>query len=150
MLRLFLFRWLFWFLFFVNSTRVVETEDLTEVPTINPQVADEIVLEVEEPDKPAMVAARLEGDVANYWIQNTYDIDFNTLVKHTMISGTTGMGKSTTCRRIINGVLEHNVPTLILEPAKDEYIQWAIDFNKKVDNDRSLSPKEKEERVLVI
>ena len=76
MLRLFLFRWLFWFLFFVNSTRVVETEDLTEVPTINPQVADEIVLEVEEPDKPAMVAARLEGDVANYWIQNTYDIDY--------------------------------------------------------------------------
>lgn len=76
MIRLFLLRWLIWFWLFMSSTRTMGTEDLTEVPAINLQVPDEIVLEVEEPDKPAMVAARLEGDVSEYWIQNTYDIDY--------------------------------------------------------------------------
>lgn len=78
--------------------------------------------------------------------KNTYDVDFNTLVKHTMIAGTTGMGKSTTCRRIIDGVLSHKVPVLILEPAKDEYVQWALEFNRKLDADAGLSGLEKERR----
>mgnify|MGYP006781499807 FL=1 len=76
MIRLFLLRWLIWFLLFMNSARAVEEENLTEVPATTPQIPNEIVLEVEEPDKPAMVAARLEGDVSDYWIQNTYDIDY--------------------------------------------------------------------------
>lgn len=75
--------------------------------------------------------------------KNTYDIDFNALVKHTMIAGTTGMGKSTTCRRIIDGVLSHRVPVLILEPAKDEYVQWAMEFNRKLEVDTSLSESER-------
>ena len=76
MIRLFLLRWLIWFLLLTNSARAVETENLTEVPATTPQIPNEIVLEVEEPDKPARVAARLEGDVSDYWIQNTYDIDY--------------------------------------------------------------------------
>lgn len=75
--------------------------------------------------------------------KNTYDIDFNTLVKHTMIAGTTGMGKSTTCRRIIDGVLSHRVPVLVLEPAKDEYVQWALEFNRKLEANENFSKEEK-------
>lgn len=82
--------------------------------------------------------------------KNAYDIDFNTLVKHTMISGTTGMGKSTTCRRVIDGVLAHGVPILVLEPAKDEYIRWAINYNKKIDADPDLPPMEKERKKFKI
>ncbi len=78
--------------------------------------------------------------------KNTYGIDFNSLVKHTMIAGTTGMGKSTTCKRIINGVISNKIPVLILEPVKDDYVQWALEFNQKLENDTSLSEDEKSQR----
>lgn len=78
--------------------------------------------------------------------KNIYEIDFNTLVKHTLISGTTGMGKSTTCRRVIDGVLSHGVPILVLDPAKDEYVRWAIAHNRRIETDSALSPEEKKAR----
>ncbi len=36
----------------------------------------EIVVEVNESDKPAMVEARLKGRIENYYIENTYDLDY--------------------------------------------------------------------------
>lgn len=82
--------------------------------------------------------------------KNTYQIDFNALVKHCLISGTTGMGKSTTCRRIIREVLDHNVPVLVMEPAKDEYVRWAIQYNKSIDDDKKLSEIEKKSKKFSI
>ncbi len=76
MFRFLLPRWLILFFIYMNSLRMARVEALMDVPPKIPQAQDEIVLEVEEPDKPAMVAARLEGDVSGYWIQNTYDIDY--------------------------------------------------------------------------
>lgn len=62
---------------------------------------------------------------------NDYHIDINSLVKHSLIVGSTGCGKTTTCKTIINEVLDKNIPVLIIEPAKDEYVRWAIKWNKK-------------------
>lgn len=61
---------------------------------------------------------------------NEYKIDPNALVRHCLVAGTTGGGKSTTCKRIITQVMERKVPVTILEPAKDDYIRWAIEQNK--------------------
>ena len=61
---------------------------------------------------------------------NEYKIDPDALVRHCLVAGGTGFGKSTTCKRIINEVLERNVPVMILEPAKDDYVRWAIEKNK--------------------
>ena len=69
MLRFLFLRWLILFLLYTNSQDMSQAQEPVEVP-------NEIVLEVEEPDKPAMVAARLEGEVSGYWIRNTYDIDY--------------------------------------------------------------------------
>lgn len=60
---------------------------------------------------------------------NDYLIDINSLVKHSLIVGSTGNGKTTTCKTIINEVLSRNAPVLIIEPAKDEYVRWAIKWN---------------------
>lgn len=66
-------------------------------------------------------------------IQNTtYDIDPNSLVRHAMVAGSTGSGKSTTCKRILNEVLKTNVPLMIIEPAKDDYVRWALKMNKSL------------------
>lgn len=66
----------------------------------------------------------------------TYDIDVNSLVRHALVAGSTGSGKSTTCKRILSeilrpsGGLERNIPVLIVEPAKDDYVRWALEMNK--------------------
>lgn len=63
--------------------------------------------------------------------ENDYSIDINSLVKHSLITGSTGSGKTTTCKTIINEVLSKDIPVLIIEPAKDEYVRWAIEWNKQ-------------------
>ncbi len=76
MFRFLLLKWLILFFMYSNGGDLPSMEELMEDPGMSQQELTEIVLEVEEPDKPAMVAARLEGDVSTYWIQNTYDIDY--------------------------------------------------------------------------
>ena len=62
---------------------------------------------------------------------NDYSIDINSLVKHSLIVGSTGCGKTTTCKTIINEVLNRDIPVLIIEPAKDEYVRWAVKGNSE-------------------
>lgn len=62
---------------------------------------------------------------------NDYSIDVNSLVKHSLIVGSTGCGKTTTCKTIINEVLNRYIPVLIIEPAKDEYVRWAVKWNEE-------------------
>lgn len=61
---------------------------------------------------------------------NTYDIDPNSLVRHALVSGSTGSGKSTTCKQILSEVMKRDVPIMVIEPAKDDYVRWAIEMNK--------------------
>lgn len=61
---------------------------------------------------------------------NDYSIDVNSLVKHSLIVGSTGCGKTTTCKSIIDEVLNRDIPVLIIEPVKDEYVRWAVKWNE--------------------
>lgn len=68
----------------------------------------------------------------------TYDIDFHSLVRHTLVAGSTGSGKSTTCKKILQEVLKHDVPMMIIEPAKDDYVRWALELNKTLPPERQF------------
>lgn len=81
---------------------------------------------------------------------NDYRIDPNALVRHAIVAGSTGSGKSTTCKTIIKEVLNREIPVLIIEPAKDDYVRWAIDYNRKIDSDNSLSEEEKDKKKFQI
>lgn len=61
---------------------------------------------------------------------NTYDIDLNSLVRHALVAGSTGSGKSTTCKHILSEILKCDIPIMVIEPAKDDYVRWAIEVNK--------------------
>lgn len=61
---------------------------------------------------------------------NDYRIDPNALVRHALVTGGTGSGKSTTCKGIIKELLARGIPALIIEPAKDDYVRWALDMNR--------------------
>lgn len=69
---------------------------------------------------------------------NQYNIDINALVRHSLIVGSTGCGKTTTCKTIINSVLQRHLPVLIIEPAKDEWVRWALAQNKILPDDRKI------------
>ena len=58
-----------------------------------------------------------------------YDIDLDSLTRHVFITGITGSGKSNTCRRFIEEMLEQGTNFMVIEPAKDEYVQLALGYN---------------------
>ena len=59
-----------------------------------------------------------------------YPIPLNSLCRHTLLSGINGSGKTNTVQAILNGI-ENKIPFLVIEPAKTEYVDWALDYNQK-------------------
>lgn len=59
-----------------------------------------------------------------------YEIDVNSLNRHIFITGVTGSGKSNTCRWMVNSLMENGIDFMVVEPAKDEYLQMAIAINE--------------------
>jgi DNA helicase HerA-like ATPase len=71
-----------------------------------------------------------------------YRIDHQALVRHALICGTPGSGKSTTCQKILDEVRQNEIPFLMVEPAKDDYVRWALRMNQKL-------PKEDRIRIYM-
>jgi DNA helicase HerA-like ATPase len=65
----------------------------------------------------------------------SYPLHPDSLTKHVLVAGMTGSGKSTTCRGLLQGLRERNIPFLVIEPTKDEYIEWAMEQNSKLPAD---------------
>lgn len=59
----------------------------------------------------------------------SYRLPQDLLSKHTLLCGINGTGKTNTVQAILNS-LSGNIPFLIIEPAKTEYVDWAIEYNK--------------------
>lgn len=74
----------------------------------------------------------------------TYQMNPNALVRHALVAGCTGSGKSTTCKKFLSEINKRRIPSLIIEPAKDDYVRWAIAYNRKIDEDETLTEEEKE------
>ena len=58
-----------------------------------------------------------------------YRLPVDLLSKHTLLCGINGTGKTNTVQAILNK-LSGDIPFLIIEPAKTEYVDWAIAYNK--------------------
>lgn len=58
-----------------------------------------------------------------------YNLPIDVLAKHTLLSGINGTGKTNTVQAILNS-LSGNIPFLVIEPAKTEYVDWAIEYNR--------------------
>ena len=68
-----------------------------------------------------------------------YHMDIDALVRHALVAGSTGSGKSTTCKRILREVLDKGIPVLIVEPAKDDYVRWAMAMNEHLPPERRFT-----------
>jgi len=68
-----------------------------------------------------------------------YAIDPDTLTRHVFVTGITGSGKSNTCRRLISELMQRGVNFMVIEPAKDEYVQLALAYNQAGTFDRPIT-----------
>lgn len=59
-------------------------------------------------------------------------LPINTLSRHALVCGVNGSGKTNTVLSILNGFMKAERPFFIIEPAKTEYVDWAIEYNKTI------------------
>lgn len=57
-----------------------------------------------------------------------YHLPTEILSRHTLLSGINGSGKTNTVQAILNNL--QGTPFLVIEPAKTEYVDWAIEYNR--------------------
>ena len=60
-----------------------------------------------------------------------YSMSVDSLVRHALVAGGTGCGKTTTCKKIMGEVSRRGIPILVVEPAKDEWVQWAAERKRR-------------------
>lgn len=65
-------------------------------------------------------------------------LPIDTLSRHALVCGVNGSGKTNTVLSILNGFIKENRPFFVIEPAKTEYVDWAIEYNKTI-----IDPKKK-------
>lgn len=69
------------------------------------------------------------------WSGSSTDIDIklplDVLSRHALVAGVNGSGKTNTVLSVLDGFLESKRPFLVIEPAKTEYVDWAVDYNNK-------------------
>lgn len=58
-----------------------------------------------------------------------YNIPVSSLSRHILLSGICGSGKTNTVKALLNNVKK--LPFLVIEPAKTEYVDWAIQYNNE-------------------
>ena len=71
------------------------------------------------------------------------------LTRHTLVTGVNGSGKTNTILNILQGATERNIPFLVMEPAKTEYVDWAISFNKQLEKDQKENKRKDEKPILI-
>lgn len=63
------------------------------------------------------------GQVRHLWtdLPQAVELDLDQLTSHTLITGSTGSGKSNTVYTILEQAIQQDIPFLVIEPAKGEY-----------------------------
>lgn len=61
-----------------------------------------------------------------------YTLSTSTLAKHTLVCGINGSGKTNTVWGILGNLLAAEKPFLVIEPAKQEYVDWATKRNREL------------------
>lgn len=62
-------------------------------------------------------------------VEIPYHLTLSDLSKHTLLSGISGSGKTNTVMALLNAIKD-KIPFLIIEPAKTEYVDWGVEYNK--------------------
>lgn len=64
-------------------------------------------------------------------IGHSMELNIDQLNSHGLIVGINGCGKSVTSRTILHGMFQYNIPFMIIDPVKTDYVRWADQYNQK-------------------
>lgn len=59
-------------------------------------------------------------------------LPLDNLSRHALVCGVNGSGKTNTVLSVLDGFTNANRPYFVIEPAKTEYVDWAIEQNEKI------------------
>lgn len=59
-------------------------------------------------------------------------LPIDTLSRHALVCGVNGSGKTNTILSVLEGFMKNDRPFFVIEPAKTEYVDWAIGYNKSI------------------
>lgn len=59
-------------------------------------------------------------------------LPIDALSRHSLVCGVNGSGKTNTVLSVLDGFMKVNRPFFVIEPAKTEYVDWAIEYNKTI------------------
>lgn len=60
------------------------------------------------------------------------NLPIDTLSRHSLVAGVNGSGKTNTVINVLDGLMTAGRPFMVIEPAKTEYVDWAIEYNKSI------------------
>ena len=82
-------------------------------------------------------------------VNSPFCLDASTLAKHTLVCGINGSGKTNTIIGLLNSLTDEAwCPFLVIEPAKQEYVRWAIDRNRKLEQQKGVCEARKDRRWI--
>lgn len=78
-------------------------------------------------------------------------INLDTFSRHALVAGVNGSGKTNTVLSVLEGFMKADKPIIVFEPAKTEYVDWAIEYNRQVDkyNETVRTEAEKKKRIKI-
>lgn len=76
-------------------------------------------------------------------------IPTNTLTRHTLVTGVNGSGKTNTILNMLEETSRRHIPFMVIEPAKTEYVDWAITFNKQLEKDQEQGFRNEEKPIYI-
>lgn len=96
----------------------------TSVTVIDPAVFGRTITPISNKAKSNENSVHL-GCIRHLWKDTESSVSFNmdNLCGHALITGTTGVGKTTTVMSVLAQVHKANIPFMVIEPAKGEYKQ---------------------------
>lgn len=64
--------------------------------------------------------------------ETSVKLSLDTLSRHALVCGVNGSGKTNTILSILDGFMKVGRPFFVIEPAKTEYVDWALEYNAAI------------------
>ncbi len=77
------------------------------------------------------------------------NFELDNLTRHSLVCGVNGSGKTNTVLSVLNAMNQHNRNYMVIEPAKTEYVDWAIEFNEKLKFDQEAGKRTTEKPIII-
>lgn len=76
-------------------------------------------------------------------------IPIDNLAKHALVCGVNGSGKTNSVLSVLDAMSSYDKNFMVVEPAKTEYVDWAIKFNQQLEADKAKGLRQDELPIII-